>query len=207
MDRLKLWHLLRLAGAWLSAVCCQAQSATPDTTSTNIFAPNSTPADQIFGLSMFVLVVTGVIFAIVFSLLFYAAVKFRKRADDDLREPLQIYGSDQLELAWTVIPVLIVIVLFMTSARVIHSVQDAPRPPETIEVTVVGHQFWWEYRYPQYGFVTANELHVPVRIRPSDADLPGVALRRHRPQFLDSAAGGQDGPDSESSQQHLDRSA
>jgi cytochrome c oxidase subunit 2 len=106
--------------------------------------------------------VTGTIFAIVFGLLLYAAVIFRKRANDDLREPLQIYGSDQLEMAWTVIPVLIVIVLFMTSARVIHAVEDARRPPGTIEVTVIGHQFWWEYRYPQYGFVTANELHVPV---------------------------------------------
>lgn len=155
---LESWRLARLAGGGMLAVHCFAQSPS---TSTNIFAPNSTPADQIFGLSVFVLVVTGVIFAIVFGLLLYAAIKFRKRADD-LREPLQVYGSDQLELAWTVIPVLIVIVLFTTSARVIHSVQDARRPPGTIEVTVVGHQFWWEYRYPQYGFVTANELHVPV---------------------------------------------
>ena len=153
------FRLPALAGAGLLAAHCYAASAS---TSTSIFAPDSTPADQIFGLSMFVLVVTGTIFAIVFGLLLYAAIKFRKRANDDLREPLQIYGSDQLELAWTVIPVLIVIVLFMTSARVIHSVQDARRPPGTIEVTVIGHQFWWEYRYPQYGFVTANELHVPV---------------------------------------------
>jgi len=108
-----------------------------------------------------VLAVTGTIFAVVFSLLFYAAVKFKKRSGDD-REPPQIYGSDQLELAWTVLPVLIVMVLFMASARVIHAVQDARRPPGSIEVTAVGHQFWWEYRYPQYGFVTANELHVPV---------------------------------------------
>src|ERR1700691_2883242 len=154
---LKLRHVL--AGAWLSAAHCLAQSGS---SSTSIFAPASTPADAILGLSVFVLTVTGIIFAIVFGLLLYAAIKFRKRANDDRREPLQIYGSDQLELAWTVIPVLIVIVLFMTSARVIHSVQDARRPPGTIEVTVIGHQFWWEYRYPQYGFVTANELHVPV---------------------------------------------
>ncbi len=159
---LKIRRLRRLAGTGLLAARCFAESAAPNSTSTNIFAPNSTPADEIFGLSMFVLVVTGTIFAIVFGLLLYAAIRFRRRAGDDLREPLQIYGSDQLELAWTVIPVLIVIVLFMTSARVIHAVQDARRPPGAIEVTVVGHQFWWEYRYPQYGFVTANELHVPV---------------------------------------------
>jgi cytochrome c oxidase subunit II len=130
--------------------------------SLNIFSPASTPADSIYGLALFVLAITGVIFLIVSSLLVYSAVKFRKRVDDDGREPAQVYGSNQLELAWTVIPVLIVVVLFLTTARVIHGIQDARRPRGAIEVTAVGHQFWWEYRYPQYGFVTANELHVPV---------------------------------------------
>src|SRR5215469_7142738 len=139
-----------------------AQVRGQGSSSTSIFDPASTPAYSLYGLSLFVLAVTGTIFVIVFGMLLYAGVKFRHRSGDDRREPLQIYGSDQLELAWTVIPVLIVIVLFMTSARVIHQVQDARRPPGTIEVTVIGHQFWWEYRYPQYGFVTANELHVPV---------------------------------------------
>jgi cytochrome c oxidase subunit 2 len=129
---------------------------------TNIFAPDSTPADTIFGLSIFVLAVTGAIFAVVFSLLAYAVVKFRKRAGDDDREPAQIYGSTQVELAWTVIPVLIVVVLFLATARVIASVQNAARPRGTIEVTVIGHQFWWEYRYPDLKVVTANELHIPV---------------------------------------------
>jgi cytochrome c oxidase subunit 2 len=134
---------------------------------TNIFAPASTPADSIRGLYFFVLGVTGAIFLVVFGMLLYAAVKYRSRPGDDL-EPVQIYGSDQLELAWTVIPVLIVMVLFLSSARVIHAVQDARKPPGAIEVTAVGHQFWWEFRYPQYGFVTANELHAPV----SDAAQP-----------------------------------
>jgi cytochrome c oxidase subunit 2 len=129
--------------------------------STNIFAPSSTPADSIRHLSFLVLAVTGAIFAVVFSMLVYAAVKFRARSGDN-REPPQIYGSDQVELAWTVLPVLIVMVLFIASARVIHAIQDARRPPGAIEVTAVGHQFWWEYRYPQYGVITANELHVPV---------------------------------------------
>src|SRR3989454_1717856 len=133
--------------------------------STSIFSPVSTPAGSIFGLSLFVLAVTAAIFVTVFSLLVYSAVRFRKKADDDGREPPQVYGSNQLELAWTVIPVLIVVVLFLATARIIHGIQDARRPPGAIEVTTVGHQFWWEYRYPQYGFVTANELHVPVSDR------------------------------------------
>jgi cytochrome c oxidase subunit 2 len=48
---------------------------------------------------------------------------------------------------------------------VIHAVEDAQMPPGTIEVTAIGHQFWWEFYYPAYGFVTANELHVPVSDR------------------------------------------
>src|SRR5262245_2764586 len=146
---------------WLSA-CVLSQAAAQTPSSTSIFAPASTPANSIYDLSLFILVVTGTIFIVVFSLLVYAAVKYRRRPGDDPSEPLQIYGSDRLELAWTVLPVLIVIVLFMTSARVIHAIQDARRPPGTIEVTAIGHQFWWEFQYPQYGFVTANELHVPV---------------------------------------------
>jgi cytochrome c oxidase subunit II len=134
---------------------------------TNIFAPESTPAHEIFDVTMFVLGICALIFIIVFGLLLYSAVKFRQRPDDDGREPAQIYGSNPLELSWTVIPALIVLVFFLANARVIHSVQDARRPPGSIEVTAVGHQFWWEYRYPQYGVVVANELHVPVSNPPN----------------------------------------
>src|SRR5882724_4107278 len=72
---------------------------------TSIFAPVSTPAQSIFGLSVFVLMTVAVIFIVVFSLLAYAVVKFRDRHNDDRSEPPQIYGSNQVELAWTVIPV------------------------------------------------------------------------------------------------------
>jgi cytochrome c oxidase subunit II len=128
----------------------------------SIFRPQSTPANSIFHLSLLVLAITGLIFAVVFSLLVYAVVKFRKRDDDDGREPPQVYGSNQVELAWTVIPILVVLVLFLATARVIRSIQNAPKPRGAIEVTAIGQQFWWEFRYPALGVVTANELHVPV---------------------------------------------
>src|ERR1700757_5071949 len=129
---------------------------------TNIFAPASTPAKSIADLSVFVLVITGIIFIVVFALLVYSLVKFRGRAVDAGREPAQVYGSTQIELAWTIIPILIVVVLFLATARVIHGIQDAPQPPSAIDVTAVGHQYWWEFRYPKLGIVTANELHIPV---------------------------------------------
>src|SRR5208282_781894 len=87
--------------------------AVPFLSPTNIFAPASTPAQSILELSVFVLEVTAAVFVVVFTLLTYAVVKFRKRRTADGREPAQVYGSSQLELAWTVVPVLIVVVLFL----------------------------------------------------------------------------------------------
>jgi cytochrome c oxidase subunit II len=150
-----------LAGGLLAATLCFGAPASSAQVP-SIFKPQSTPADSIFRLSLLVLTITGLIFVIVFSLLVYAVVKYRKRGGDDGREPPQVYGSNQVELAWTVIPVLVVLVLFFATARVIHSIQDAPKPAGAIEVIAIGHQFWWEFRYPALGVVTANELHVPV---------------------------------------------
>jgi cytochrome c oxidase subunit 2 len=139
----------------------------------NIFSPASGHAKTLFDLSMFVLGVTGAIFLVVVGLLVWALLKFRRTESNAATEPAQVYGSNQIELAWTVVPVLIVLVLFLTSARVIHVVQDAPKPASALDVTVIGHQFWWEFRYPGLGIVTANELHIPV----SDPARP-------RPTFL-----------------------
>ena len=144
-----------------AAVTALAEPSHPPLSPTNIFAPVSTPAQSIFDLSFFVLMVTAAIFIVVFSLLSYAVLKFRRRASDG-QEPAQVYGSTQLELAWTVIPILIVLVLFLATAHVIAGIQNAAPPTNAIKVTVIGHQFWWEYRYPSLNVVTANELHIPV---------------------------------------------
>jgi len=161
-SRMKILGLaVMLASSLIAASLCMGAPAGAPTI-TNIFKPLSTPAEAINRLSLFVLAICGVIFAAVFWLLVYSIIKFRRRSDDDGSEPPQVYGSNPLELAWTVIPVLIVLVLFLATARVIHAVQDAPQPPGAVEVTVIGHQFWWEFRYPALGVVTANELHVPV---------------------------------------------
>ena len=128
----------------------------------SIFDPRSAPADSINRNADFVLAICAVIFVVVGTLLIYAVVKFRASRGNSDREPAQVYGSTQIETAWTVIPILIVVVLFLASAREIHSVQDAVRPTSAVEVTVIGHQFWWEFRYPAFGIVTANELHIPL---------------------------------------------
>ncbi len=129
---------------------------------TTIFSPAATPARAIFGLSILTLSIVASIFLIVGGMLVYALVKYRERPGQDNREPVQLYGSNQIELSWTVIPILIIVVLFLATARVIIATERQRPPASALHVTVVGHQFWWEFRYPGTDIVTANELHIPT---------------------------------------------
>jgi cytochrome c oxidase subunit 2 len=142
-------------------------------TISSIFAPVSTPAQRESTLAILALVLSGVVFAVVGGLIAYSVYRFRARPADADREPPQVYGSAQVEAAWTVIPLVLVVILLLATARVITDVQGAEPPPNALAVVVVGHQWWWEIRYPTLGIVTANEVHIPV----SD-----VAQRR--PTFL-----------------------
>jgi len=128
-----------------------------------MFNPLTTPAKVEFNMGMLEFAITGAIFAVVAGLLIYTMIRFRRRRNDDSKqEPPQIYGSNQIEAAWTVIPVLIVFVIAGVSARSVWGVEDASPPSNAMHVSVIGHQYWWEVHYPGYDFVTANEIHVPV---------------------------------------------
>ena len=108
----------------------------------------------IFGLGVFV-------FVVVEGALLYSAIRFRRKPGQGL--PAQVHGNQKLEIAWTIAPALILvgvavptlIVIFDTSAS---AESDLPR----VQVEVIAHQWWWEFRYPEYDVWTANELHVPV---------------------------------------------
>jgi heme/copper-type cytochrome/quinol oxidase subunit 2 len=85
------------------------------TVPTTLFSPAASPARAIFGLSLLTLSIVATIFLTVGGLLLYALVKYRERPNQEEREPVQLYGSNQIELSWTVIPILIVVVLFLAT--------------------------------------------------------------------------------------------
>src|SRR5690349_6434685 len=112
--------LLALATGMLATT---VNAAEPDRV-TNIFKPLSTPAESVYQSALLTLAVCAVIFVIVGGLLAYTTIRFRRRAADDGSEPPQIYGSNQIELAWTVLPILIVFVLILVTARSIADIQN-----------------------------------------------------------------------------------
>lgn len=143
-------------------VLATAASAVDRAPTPSIFSPVSTPAFQIREIALFVIGITAAIFAIVGGFTAFAIARYRRRAGVPATEPPQVYGSTQIELAWTIVPLLIVVVLFLVTARYIWGIERRPQPADALEITIVGHQWWWEVRYPKLGIVTANQIHLPV---------------------------------------------
>ena len=97
---------------------------------------------------------------VVFGVLAYVLLRFRAREDSVL--PAQTHGRPWLEIAWTIGPALILLIIAIPTVQVIFRTQTQAKPPDAIEVVVRGYQWWWELSYPELGVVTANELVVPA---------------------------------------------
>ena len=85
---------------------------------------------------------------------------FRSCRRDSGEEPPQIFGDHRIEILWTVIPFLLLVCVFYLTAKTMH-VSD-PQEHQDPDLIVIGHQWWWEVRYPKSGIVSANEIHIPT---------------------------------------------
>lgn len=103
------------------------------------------------------------VFLVVMLMLAYVLIRYRARRGED-GEGVQVHGNAYLELTWTIIPILLLAYLAVPTVRAVFHLNDIPDKGPIMHVDVIGHQFWWEFRYtdPDLGIVTANELHVPV---------------------------------------------
>ena len=99
------------------------------------------------------------VFVLVEGALLYAVFRFRGRPTD--AEPRQIHGNTVVEIIWTVIPALILAAIAVPTVKGIFQTSAIPTG-DVLNVQVVGHQWWWEFRYPDLNITTANELHIPV---------------------------------------------
>jgi len=99
------------------------------------------------------------VFVLVEGVLVYAIFRFRGKPGDP--EPHQSHGNTTVEIIWTVIPALILAAIAVPTVRAIFQTNSSP-DKSALTIQVVGHQWWWEFRYPEYNLTTANEIHVPV---------------------------------------------
>jgi cytochrome c oxidase subunit II len=99
------------------------------------------------------------VFVLVEGVLIYAIFRFRGKPGDP--EPHQTHGNTTVEIIWTVIPALILAAIAVPTVKAIFQTNATPGK-DALTIEVVGHQWWWEFRYPEYNVTTANEIHIPV---------------------------------------------
>ncbi len=142
--------------AIILAGCTQLADANlPQTT---VF-PASDFGDMIQNLYVLIFWMAVVVFVGVEAFLLYTIVRYRRRREGDL--PTQVHGNTRLEVAWTIIPSVVLLIIAVPTIQTIFA-SDAVPPTATQYVKVIGHQWWWEFQYPNLGVTTANELHLPV---------------------------------------------
>lgn len=120
--------------------------------------PASDVADQVQSIYILVAVLGGIAFVAVLGATLVFAIRFRERPG---REAQQFHGNTRLEVVWTLVPVVIIAVIAVPT---FNAIADTSKPPPdgALEVIATGHQWWFEFEYPELGITTANELHMPV---------------------------------------------
>lgn len=125
----------------------------------NVFSPVSELSSQIGDLFSFIIWIAIGVFVIVETALVLIIIRYRGRAGQP--RPPQVHGNTRLEIAWTLTPAIILAVITVpTVATIFRTYSGAPA--NALQIQVVGHQWWWEVKYPNETIVTANEIHVPV---------------------------------------------
>jgi cytochrome c oxidase subunit II len=152
------WPATRGAGTAALTVALLALSACSRTYPESVFHGRTDFNRDVNSLFSLIIILGVIVFVFVEGLLLWTMWKYRTQPGQ--REPEHVHGNTTLEIAWTIIPALILVVIAVPTVRTIFKTQ-APVAPGSLHVEVIGHQWWWEFRYPELGIVTANELYLP----------------------------------------------
>jgi cytochrome c oxidase subunit II len=126
----------------------------------NVLDPRAPIARTLDRLWDPVFLIAVVIFFLVEFLVVWVAVRYRRRSDED--QPKQIHGSTVLEFGWTALPALLLAFVGFFTVLNVGKLDAIPTGPGVMRVNVIGHQWWWEFDYPEQGITTANEMHLPA---------------------------------------------
>ena len=127
-------------------------------------APKGDYAEMVDDLFMTTVYLATFVFIVVEGALLWAIFKYRGKSTDP--DPKQVHGSTLVEIIWTVVPAVVLAMVAVPTVKTIFATAKVPTTSADgqapMKVEIIGHQWWWEFRYPELGITTANELHVPV---------------------------------------------
>ena len=149
----------RLHAALTAALSLALAGCSADKYPNTIFEPTTEFNREVLSIFHSLFFWSALVFVLVEAALVYVIWRYRRR--EGTPEPKHVHGNTTLEITWTLIPAIILIVIAVPTVRAIFRTQAKP-VPNALQVQVIGHQWWWEFKYPQYGITTANELYLPI---------------------------------------------
>jgi cytochrome c oxidase subunit 2 len=152
-------RLRRLAPYALVAALAFAAASCNEAHPNSTLTPHSDLGREIDFLWDRLLLLGTIVFVLVEVVLVYVVFRYRRRENQPT--PPQTHGSTKLEIAWTLIPAVILVFIAVPTVKTIFITQ-AQAAPGSLNSDVTGHQWWWEFKYPEYGVTTANEIYLPV---------------------------------------------
>jgi cytochrome c oxidase subunit 2 len=156
--RRRLTRLAALVGSVVVLSACSIIELEENPLTT--FEPAGPFAEEIDGLFWLVFWIATGVFILVMGALVVILFVFRDRHKDDQKHPKQLHGSPKLEVLWTVIPALILAAIAVPTVSSIFDLTECS--PDAMEVEVIGHQWWFEYHYPEADIDTANVMVIPA---------------------------------------------
>jgi cytochrome c oxidase subunit II len=146
-----------------AAVLASCGNSTGPKNDQNALRPSGPYAQKILDLTKPFFWIAVVVGLAVIVATFYVALRFREKPGET-RMPTQTHGNTRLEVAWTIIPALILAVMAVPTIATVFDLAKRPVAANTVHVTVTARQWWWQFTYtdPGNGVETANELHIPV---------------------------------------------
>lgn len=124
--------------------------------------------DQFYLMILSTAIMVAVVI-VVMAIFTYVLIKFRRSKSGDTELPKQVEGNKKLEILWTVIPILLLVILGVPTVTHVFGQADTKvmdqenrNPEEALVINVRANLYWWEFEYPDYGIITSQELVVPT---------------------------------------------
>lgn len=155
---LKRWHVVKRLLPLLAGFALLLSGCGRDDLST--LRPQGPVAEEQFGLMKLSISIMILVVVVVFAIAIYVLLRFRRRPGDKV--PVQVEGNHKLEIIWTVIPLVLLVILGVPTIQSVFGLaKDYTHDENAVQVKVTSHQYWWSFEYPQYGVITSQELIVP----------------------------------------------
>jgi cytochrome c oxidase subunit 2 len=155
----RLFRILAVFALVALAFTLSACGVTDDPQST--IAQEGRANERIWFVYNIIWVGVAVVFVLVEALLIYTIIRFRRRPKTAHGRPVPVHGNTTLEIAWTIIPAVVLVAIGIPTLQVLADLETTPDDQNSMQVEVTGHQFFFAFNYPEQELQTTNVLHIP----------------------------------------------